>query len=552
MARPEDPVPPLPPATLIVTGPTGTHSEAMVRPLPFRIGRLSDNNLALRDNRISRHHARIVAEGGGYLIEDLGSSHGVRVNGVRVERHPLCDADRIDFGFADCYQLTFTLGEGKRPGLLAQSEALGGSNLARLRAVVEVARALETSLSTDEVLVAVVEAALAVTGCERGFLLLRRGDDLAIRTARDRTGPLPESELRVPTSLLMRALSQRKDFLSMGFAAAGEQAVTGQTAADLELTSAVCVPLVRIRTGSAQQTSALSPAKDTIGLLYMDSRRGAADLSAGNRELLTTLALEASIVLENARLLEEQWARQRMEEEMKIARQIQESLLPRRLPASGWFRVAGSSLPSRQVGGDFYDVRQFAPDGWVVVVADVSGKGVGAALLAALLEGMFLAAPHTGLAMEETMARLNRFLHERTEGEQYATVFYCRIDSAGRLRLINAGHPPPLLLRRGGLERLPASSMPVGLFEEAAHQAQELRLDAGDKLVIYTDGLSEARNSAGEFFGLKRMEQIALAHAAAGAGELHGALAGAVEQFTGGADQADDISLVVLEFHGGQ
>lgn len=538
------------PATLIVTSPSGNRTQILVRPLPFRIGRLSENNLTLRDNRISRHHAQIVLESGEYVIADLESSHGLFVNGARVKRHRLRDSDRIEFGFPDSYRLTFHLGEPKLQNLLTQSEALGGGNLAKLRAMVEVARALQTSLSTDEVLAAVVEAALAVTGCERGFLLLRtREDDLEIRIARDRSGPLSKTDLHVPTRLLLRALNQRKDFLSMSFDPSdGPGKGAGSTVADLELTSAVCVPLVRIRTGVGQQTTALSAADDTVGLLYMDSRKGAADLSAGSRELLTTLALEASTVLENARLLEEQWERQRMEEELRIARGIQESLLPRQLPSAGWLRAAGSSIPSREVGGDYYDVRQFAGDCWAAVMADVSGKGVGAALLAALLQGMFLAAPYTRLSLGEMMARVNRFLNERTGGEQYATAVYATIDSDGRLRIINAGHPPPYLLRRSRIERLPAQALPVGLIEETTYPVSETTLEPGDKLVLYTDGLSEASNAAGDFFGLKRIEQVLRAHAAASAGALHDTLLRAVATFTAGAEQRDDISLLVLEF----
>ena len=156
---------------------------------------------------------------------------------------------------------------------------------------------------------------------------------------------------------------------------------------DEKARSVVGVPLVRVRTGSAQETCIITSRSDTIGVIYLDSRQTAVDLSSGNRELLQTLALEASTILENARLLEEERIKQRMEEELSIAREIQTSLLPRRLPSEGWFRVAGSSIPSHEVGGDCFDVRQLSPNAWSLVVTDVSGKGVSSALLAALLAG---------------------------------------------------------------------------------------------------------------------------------------------------------------------
>jgi len=535
------PVAPLPTAMLEVVSPSGNRMRVPIQPLPFHIGRTGDNHLVLRDTRISRRHARILQEEGAYFIEDLQSSYGVFVNSVRVERHRLEPSDRIEFGFPDSYQLVFRLEEHG-----AGEVAAGG--LSRLRATLELARALQAALSTDEVLEAVVEVALEVTGCERGFLLLRQGEDLAVRVGRSRAGRLAATDLQVPTRLLLRALDQRKEFLAISFdpLESGERSV-----AELELRSVVAVPLVRVRAGVPQETSVLSPAEDTLGLLYMDSRTSPAELPAGGRELLTTLALEASTVLENARLLEEQWARQRMEEELRIARRIQESLLPRAAPESDWFRAVGSNLPSRQVAGDFWDARPVNPARWSTLVADVSGKGMGAALLAALLEGMFLAAPYTGLSMEEMLGRVNRFLLDRTQGEQYVTVFYCALEEAGLLRWVNAGHPPALVVRASGqLEALPASGTPPGMLEDAAYTVQETRLEPGEKLVIYTDGLPEARNATGQFFSQQRLRQVVSAHASCSWRELHDALIRAVEEFTGDAPQSDDITVVVLELGG--
>jgi serine phosphatase RsbU (regulator of sigma subunit) len=533
-------------AILEVVGPSGDRRRVPLQPLPFLIGRTAGNHLVLRDTRISRRHARILSEEGRCFIEDLQSSYGLFVNGERAQRRALEPGDRIDFGFPDSYQLIFRT-EAHAAGSAPAEAAAGG--LARLRATLELARTLATALSTDEVLEAVLEAALEVTGCERGFLLLRQADDLAVRVARSREGPLPASDLRVPTRLLLRALEQRKEFLAMSFDPAGGGE---RTVAELELRGVVAVPLVRIRAGAPQETRALARAEDTVGLLYMDSRAGPAELPAGSRELLTTLALEASTVLENARLLEQQWARQRLEEELRIARHIQQSLLPRAWPQTGWFRATGSNFPSLQVAGDFLDVRPVNPSCWITVVADVSGKGVGAALLAALLEGMFLATPYTRLSMEEMLGRVNRFLLDRTEGEQYVTAFYCALDAAGLLRWVNAGHPPALRVYPSGqIEELAASGTPLGLLEDAAYAIQETQLEPGDKLVICTDGLPEARNTAGEFFTMKRLRQHVRVAASGSCRELHDTLAAAVRDFTGNAPQNDDITLAVLEWSPG-
>ncbi len=182
--------------------------------MPYTIGRHADNVLVIRDNRASRSHARILKEGDDYVLEDLNSRHGVFVNGQRVTRQRLSNSDRIDFGFHDSYKLIFSLEADELHKLMDQisppisSLSAPGGNLARLRALVEVARALQSSLSTNDVLIAVVDAALAVTGTERGFLLLRKEDHLEVSVARDRHGgPLANTDLKVPTTLINRALA---------------------------------------------------------------------------------------------------------------------------------------------------------------------------------------------------------------------------------------------------------------------------------------------------------------------------------------------------------
>jgi serine phosphatase RsbU (regulator of sigma subunit) len=297
------------------------------------------------------------------------------------------------------------------------------------------------------------------------------------------------------------------------------------------------------------ETLSMSNVEDTAGLLYMDSRVRNADLSSGGRELLTTLALEASTVLENARLLEEQWVRKRLEAELHVARQIQQSLLPRALPAEGWFRAAATSIPSLQVGGDYVDLRAVNETCWAVMMADVSGKGVGAALLASLLQGMFVASPYTLLSIEEMVTRVNRFLNERTGGEQYATAFYCTLDRDGGLRWINAGHPPVLVVSAGGeLQHLSANGTPLGMLPEAVYTVMESRLAAGDKLVIYTDGLLDSENGERAAFGLKRLRETVAANAAGSSQQMQAAILAAVHAFTDGAAAADDITLAVVEY----
>lgn len=563
------------PASLLVIDPNGNRARTPVDPLPFRIGRQPESHLILRDSRVSRAHARIVAEGADYILEDSGSLHGTFVNGQRITRHTLRNSDRIELGALDSYQLIFafdgaelrrmmeqvgasekTLAGVATAGLSSGAMSGGGGsavggNLAKLRAILDLARTLQGSFSIDDVLVSVVDTALAITNSERGFLMLRNGEKLETRVARHRRGHnLQETDLRVPRQVIHRALQHRRELLSMNFDALGVNETKAQNSiSDLELRSVICVPLVRIRTAQSDATNVISTGSETAGVLYMDSRIAPADMAGGNRELLQALAIEASTVLENARLLEEERAKRQMEEELRLARTIQQSLLPGKLPSQGWLRACGSSLSSREVGGDYYDVTPVNPECWAAVVADVSGKGVSSALLASLLQGALLTVTEHPESLTRRMKRLNRYLLDRTGGEKYATIFYCLLHRNGLFRYVNAAHCPPMVIRADGTrEELETTAAPVGLMEDTEFPTGEGLLAPGDKVVIYSDGVTEAQNPAGEFFGKRRLRLAIADHATEPCMAIHDAIYRAVASFAEGAAQSDDITLVVLEF----
>jgi sigma-B regulation protein RsbU (phosphoserine phosphatase) len=553
------------PAALVVVDPNGRRARVPLFPFPFRIGRAPDNNLVLRDGRISRNHAQVSSQDGHCVLEDLGSRHGVWVNGERVEKsRVLHGSERIEFGVPDGYQLLFTRSGEEIQRLLAKPlpgevGKTGAANLEKLRAVLEVARSLQSSFSVDDVLNTVVDATIAVTGADRGFLLLfDEQHELQVRSGRAQGGTdLPPDELRVPRRLIQHALESRRDLFSMSFdPGALDERSPGNTIADLELRSVACVPLVRVNLTGGSKTQLVSAGRSNAGVLYIDSRLTAVDLAGGNRELLQTLAIEASTVLENARLLEEERAKQRIEEELGVARRIQQSLLPRRLPDSGWFRACGSSQASHEVGGDYFDVvpigpeAAIGPEAWSFVVADVSGKGVSSALLASFLQGAFLGAA-LGASIPDVLSRINDFMSERAEHGKYATIFYATIDRAGHLNYSNAGHCAALLVRpHSAIESLATTSMPVGLLPGAPFAVDHRDLAPGDRIVVYSDGVTEAQNEAREFFGRPLLRQ-----AIAKAGDLdcagvHDAIQRALRDFTGGAEQSDDITLVVVEYSG--
>jgi serine phosphatase RsbU (regulator of sigma subunit) len=550
--------------TLVVVDPNGRRTRVELYPFPFRIGRAPDNHLVLKDTRISRNHAQISQVDGVCVVEDTGSRHGVWVNGERVAgRRLLSGSERIEFGVPDGYQVHFTKPGEELQRLMAKPAAAGSSggaapegraasNLEKLRAVLEVARSLQSSYSADDVLNTVVDAALAVTGLERGFLLLfDESHELVVRSARARGGSdLAADDLRVPRKLIQQALESRRELFSMSFDPSATGEMPGNTIMALELRAVCCVPLVRINLSGEDHTQAMTAQRSNAGVLYLDSRAGAADLTGGNRELLQTLAIEASTVLENARLLEEERAKQKIEEELDVARRIQQSLQPRSMPEEGWLRVRGSSEATHEVGGDYFDVVKAAPDRWSLVVADVAGKGVSSALVASFLQGAFLGGT-LGQSIPEVLVRINDFMSERAEHGKYATVFFASIDEGGKLTYSNAGHCAPLLVRKAGaMQSLHTTAMPVGLMPGAPFGDETLQLEPGDRLVLYTDGVTEAQNEAAEFFGRPRLREVIEKSRGLSYAELHEALMEAIREFTGGAEQSDDITLVVAEFAG--
>lgn len=531
---------------LDVIHPSGERTRIRIDPLPFRIGRGPDNHLILRDNRASRAHAKISRDDAAFVIEDLESLHGTWVNGARIEApislHP---GDSVHFGFEDSYRLVFADADTRIHRMLdqisASSQAAGAAgSLARLRAVVELARSLQTTLARDEVLGAILDAALALTGSARGFLLLRSGDKLELKLGRANDGSLLNlSDVSVPAALIERALEERRDLLSMDLPGLQSESARG-----------ICIPLLEFPAVDARKTIAVSSQLTTIGVLYLERPPAHSGLTDLDRELLHTLALEASTVVENTKLLEEERQKHLMEQELGLARQVQENLLPRTLPQSDWFRAAGSSVPSAEIGGDYFDVQPIDSDAWAVVVADVSGKGIGSALLASLLQGAFLLGSELDVPLDALLSKINVFLNDRAQGEKYATLFCSTIQRSGSLVWSNAGHVEPILVSANGATRkLHTTSMPLGLRPDAEFVVERLQLSPGDKIIAFSDGLTDAENANAEIFAPKLMPLLA-ACAQLSAQETHDRLIQELLQFCGAESLHDDVTVLVLEYRG--
>ena len=543
----------LPPLALLVEPPAGDCLQVPVKRSPFVIGRLNECDLTLADKRISRRHAQLLLERGGFAIEDLGSRHGTLVNGETVRHRRLAVGDRIGFGIDGSYAITVCEAQSPQTRLLKQVSEIAAQPrrtgaLGRLSAVLEVARTMELASGVEEVFEAVVEAALSIASADRAFLLLRdTSGQLQIKVARhasgERRGPA-QSEL--PIARIAEALERRPDLFAMSV-----DLTPGGVSAGDALRASLCIPILRMRIGLDHETSVISAKEDTLGVLYMDATDPDLRLAEGNEALLHALAIEISTSVENARLIEEERQKRRLEHELDMAREIQRSLLPATLPGEGWLVAKGHSEASSQLGGDYYDLMQVAPGRWAAVLADVSGKGASASILASLLQGAFFLGSGPDVSLSGTLRRINRYLCERSHRARFATVFAATISEDASMRWSSAGHCPAILVRPSGrCELLPPTSKPIGLFEDAEFPEDVCLLEPGDRLVVYSDGVTELRNSRSELYGEQRLIETVSELAGLDAGELFDALLARLAEFGRDAPRQDDLTVLVLGFRG--
>ena len=398
---------------------------------------------------------------------------------------------------------------------------------AHLKALVRAGRELVSQRPMDELFQIILEIAVEAAGASRGVVALQDGTSLQVHAQRG-TG------FHLSTGIVDQVLIDKKSLLVVDVA--GEsQLANRQSIVTGGVRSFLAVPL---------QTE-----EQTIGLLYVDTPSRVLTFTPEDLNLLTVLANVAAVRIEHARLVEiEQqeklWARDREQ-----AAEIQRSLLPTAPPAVPGFEVAGYNAASRTVGGDYYDFLSLEDGRLGLVVADVAGKGMPAALLMSGLQARVHVLFETGENLAQQVTKLNKSLTKRFPSNRFVTFFVAALaPDSGCVTFCNAGHNPPVLLHAdGSVEQLDATGPIIGISAAFAYGEQACQMGPGDLLALYSDGVTEACNPVeGEEFGEERLLQTLRDHAEKPAQKVIDAVIARIAEFTGNAPLADDVTLVVV------
>ena len=511
------------------------------------IGRRSETDVCLPAAGVSRLHAAIVLRSDAYVLQDRESKLGTFVNGARIAEHPLAHGDRIRLGPSEETELTFLVYDDATSSI-ERSATSAANEMRHLARLLEGLRALGSGRVLDEVLALVLDSAIEVTGAERGFIMLAgENGSLDFKLARGRgrvplTGTSFATSRKIPEAVFASGSpAVVEDLQDEGHAALHMGTVA------LGIRCVLCTPLRLVR--YVEKADERSDDK-VIGVLYVDSRDKAALLSDSTYVALETLSREAAVAIENARLYRQAIERARDERELKVAADIQQALLPRGDRTGTFFTIAGASVTCRAIGGDFFDYVD-RPDGeFGFILGDVAGKGPPAALLASALLGMFSAEASYHAGASAVTGRLNAGVARRGIEGRFVTAFYGLVAPDGRLTYSNAGHNAPMLLTREGALRLETGGTVLGLFEHAPFDEETVVLSPGDTLVVFSDGVTEATNAAGEEFGDERLLACLAAHRGSAPPDVLQAVLAAVRAFSHGTPQSDDVTILALRYEG--
>jgi phosphoserine phosphatase RsbU/P len=544
---------------ILLMGPEGGPRIIRLNASPFILGRSEVVSLPMPgDTMLSRQHCAFEWANGAWIVRDLGSKNGTTVNGhTLVREHRLSPGDRI---VAGRQVLEFEANKGTQPkpapsplefveddaGVPMRPDStfiirLDSANFSakpvgapsieleranrRMDALVRAGRELASFKPIESLFDITLELALDAVSARRGILMTLEGGELITRAHKG-------DGFRVSSAVRDKVMRERASLLVQD-ASSDSLLKASQTIVQQNIKSLMAVPL---------QTES-----QVIGILYVDTPSLLHPFDAESLSLLTVFANIAAIRIEHARLVEVEHTERVLAHDLEQAADIQRGLFPQAPPVLPGLELSGRSLPCRSVGGDYFDYVPMADGRILVVVADVSGKGLAASLLMSSLQARVHALCELETNVAKLVSRLNHSIKANTPDNKFITGFFAAINAdSGEMEYSNAGHNAPVLVRHSGrIELLTAGGPVLGILPNISYAGGATRLERGDLLVMYSDGVSEAPNIKDEEFGEEAVSQIAAACLGRTADEVLMEIARQLRAFLGECSPTDDVTMVV-------
>jgi len=547
----------------------GDRREVPLSGRRLTLGRFHDNDIAFPEDRgLSRKHFALEKDGDAWVVTDLGSRNGTFVNRVRVEgAHRLRPGDVISAGqltatidggtvrtptqvefledpaetLSDARTVISTLGgalatyagplpvgtTAGEPAAMVTEARRPAAQSGALRALVRAGLELAARRPLPEMFALIRDLSMEVVGARRGVLLTLEKEDLVVQAMKGEM-------FRISAAVRDRVVRSRQSMLVLDTALDREIGDRASISAD-SVRSLMAVPL---QTGER-----------VIGLIYVDWSSLATGLTSEALDLLTVFGNIAATRIEQERLQDVEEAARARERELEQAAEIQRGLLPGAAPTVEGLQLAGSNAQCHMVGGDYYDFIPLARGDVALMLGDVSGKGMPAALLMVDLRARIQVLIDAAVDPAALMATLDRHMEASCPSSRFVTFFLSVVDPAtGRVRYCNAGHNPPFVVRADGrIERLGVSGLPLGMMPGGAYQLRECRLERGDLLVLYSDGVAEAVNPVGAEFGEAGLERVLLALRTEEAAAILEGLTRALQGWAAYMALGDDATLLVAK-----
>ena len=542
---------------LLISGPNGSPTRVDLRNAPLSLGRSAENDLAYpEDPWLSRYHLSFEQTAGNWFVKDCASRNGTVVNATSLkEPHKIKAGDRIYAGHLTI-EVRESASEPRRPVISfvpreeekitreatlltsldkvldkaaasdreAQDASLNTSRV--VRALIHAGQELAGHSPLEKLFTVILKLALSAVEAKRGVILTLEDGELIVRASEG-------AGFSISTAVRDRVLAEKCSLL------------ISDAQVDDALRQQKSIVMHRVRSMMAVP---LQTGDRVIGLIYVDNSTFIRPFTQEDLDLLTVMANVAAIRIEHARLAEVEQAEKLMELELSQASEIQQTLLPTEAPKYENYDLAGYNLPCRTVGGDYYDFLPYKDGRLALVVGDVSGKGLPAALLMSSLQARVQMLRETNPEPGVAVTTLNRSLAERCPLGKFITFFYALLDlRTGTLRYSNAGHNYPLLLRADGkMEQLAGSGMVMGLFPSVYYEVKETRLEPGDLLALYSDGVTEATTAGGVEFGEEGLASFLSERKSESCSQIVSSLADHVRKWRGSSSFTDDFTIVLV------